>query len=295
MRIIAAAAVWLVVAAALAAAQGGSVSGFDRPLGRKTFGRGGSGLSACAPRPNEGPCRLSDYEEAFVVPAGIWGDAIEGSGCPRDAKAALTARLESAAAAFNAGVHMTRKALGDQTAAQEGVACVRSAGDETRYVGRQRLIFYTRWQDEVEAWLARCPPPGREPVKAKRGAARRAAMCRWLKYEDRVSGGCETMPVPPGVDEDHDSTMVHASVRSCPERTRTAAHAHAVARRANFKMAENFNQWAANQFLEALGGVRCDDAAAAYGDYAAIASRTFHDARLEVTAAAGAACRAGGN
>jgi hypothetical protein len=290
MRITALGAAWVVLAAASAAAQGGS--GFSRPLGQGL--RGGGGLKACAPRPADGPCDLRDYEEAFVVPSAVWGDAIEGSGCDQSRKAALSAKLESASAAFNAGVLMTRKALGDQTAAQEGVACVRSAADESRYAAKQRAIFTSRWQDEVRSWLAQCPPPPKEAPKAKRRGERRAPACRFRGYDDGVSGGCETIPKLPRTDEDYGATMVHASVQSCPEKTRTMTRVRAGARLGNFKMAETFNQWAANSFMEAQAGVRCDDVLAAYRDYAETASGTFHAAWLEYTAASGAACRGGG-
>lgn len=286
------AAVWVVLSATVAAAQGGSVSGFDRPLGRKSFG-GGGGLSACVPRPKEGPCDLSDHEEAFVIPSAIWGDAVESSGCDQARKAALVARLESASAVFNGGVLLTRKSLVDQTSAQEGVACARAAADETRYVGKQRMTFYTRWQDEVRSWLARCPAPSKEAPKAKRRAARRAPQCRWLGADARVTGGCETLPATGMVDEAYAASLIHESVLSCPEKARTMTRVIVHARRANFKISEEFNRIAANDFLEAQAGVRCDDALAAYRGYAESAAGTFQAAWLEKTAAAGAACRAG--
>ncbi|MBI2787369.1 MAG: hypothetical protein HYX59_01690 [Elusimicrobia bacterium] len=293
MKTIAASLVWVLAASSVASAQGGSVSGFDRPLGRKTFGGGKGGLSACAPKPNEGPCRLTDYEDAFVIPSEIWGDAIEASGCPRDQKAALTARLESAAAAFNGGVLVTRKALGDQTSAQEGVLCARAAADETRYVGKQRMIFYSRWQDEVRSRLAQCPPPSKEAPKAKRRAARRAAMCRWVGADARVSGGCETLPATANVEPGEAASMIHESVRSCPEKARTMTGVVVHSRRANFKIAEEFNRIAANDFLEAQAGVRCDEVLDSYRGYAETTFDTFRSAWLEKTAAAGAACRDG--
>lgn len=291
MRIIATAAVWVVVSAALASAQGGSVSGFDRPLGRGSFGGRGGGLAACRQEESRGPCASPDAADVFVVPSAIWGEAIEGSGCGDASRAAFMAKLESAAAVFNGGVLWTRKAVGLQMTAQEGFSCPRAVEEWGRYTGKQRMNFYSRWQDEVRAWIAKCPPPSKEAAKPKRRAPRREAMCRNTLDRERVAGGCGSTPrfAPPP--EDVDETMTHAGVQSCPERVRTQTHVIAGARLANFIMAEEFEVIAARHFLEGQAGVRCDETVKAHLDDLEVMSGTFHAAWLDKTAALAASCR----
>lgn len=278
----------------LAAAQGGSVSGFSRPLGQGLRGGGGGRLEICRQEMDRGmygACGEPDVTGAFVVPSALWGDAIEASGCPHDVRAALTKKLEAAAGAFNGGLIEARKCVGMQMMAQQDLNCPQARAEWERFADTQRKLFVSRWQNEVRAVLAKCPPPPKEAAKRNRRAAAQPPMCRHMHADDRVSGGCETIPRLQSTGSILKSDMMHSNLEACPQRVKVNTSTIANSRMLNFKFGQNFCWIAANHFLEAQAGVLCEETLSAYRRHDEDMVRTFSDAWLGATAAAGAACR----
>jgi len=98
--------------------------------------------------------------DRLVTPYALWGSAIEESGCASAEQAALTTKLESAAGLFNVGLLQTRRGVGWQLYAQQGVNCAQALADWDRFADKQRNLFVSRWQDEAminvftSAWLS---------------------------------------------------------------------------------------------------------------------------------------------